>query len=252
MTSSTSTGAVFPAHPTYTVRTSALARVPVGVQATDQNQQATLALSPMGRVGPPLPLNAGTTLGATPARLASYRSPGYQWQPIVDLTSPSGEIRDNMLNLNPYGRGQFTERYSAAVLAPQAENGPNASVENRRMQVSAGFPLVGDPLHLGYTDESSGVTARLRLYSGARLLASSQGGNLNVRIPAARHWYSLHIDATRTPGATLSAQIHAIWRFSAHGTTNGFSFTPQLYASQLLPGGLDWRNQAAALDEHPN
>jgi hypothetical protein len=90
------------------------------------------------------------------------------------------------------------------------------------------------------------VTARLRLYSGARLIARSQGGNLNVRIPAARHWYSLHIDATRTPGATLSTQIHAIWRVSAHGTANNFFFTPQLYASQLLPGGLDWRNQAAA------
>jgi hypothetical protein len=236
----------FPAHPTYTVRTSALARVSVGVRATDQNQQATLALSPMGRLGPPLPLNAGTTLGATPARLTSYRSPGYQWQPIVDLTSPGGEIRDNVLNMNPYGRGHFTERYFAAVLAPQAENGPNASVENRRMQVSAGFPLLGDPLHLGSTDESSGVTARLRLFSGARLLASSHGGNLNVRIPAARHWYSVHIDATRTPGATLSTKMHAIWRFSAHGTTNGFTFIPQLYASQLLPGGLDWRNQAAA------
>jgi hypothetical protein len=114
------------------------------------------------------------------------------------------------------------------------------------MQVGSSFSLLGDPLHLGDTDESSGVTARLRLYSGTRLLASSHGGNLNVRIPAARHWYSLHIDAARMPGATLSTQIHAVWRFSAHGTTNDFSFTPQLYASQLLPAGLDRRNQAAA------
>jgi len=235
-----------PAHPRYTVRTSALARVSVGVRATDQNQQATLTLTPMGSLGPPLPLNAGTTLGATPARLISYRSPGYQWQPIVDLTSPSGEIRDNVLNMNPYGRGDFTERYFAAVLAPQAGNGPYALVENRQMQVSAGFPVLGDPLHLGDTDESSGVTTRLRLYSGARQIASSRGGNLNVRIPAARHWYSLHIAATRTPGATLSTRIDAIWRFSAHGTTDGFTVTPQLYASVLLPGGLDGRNQAAA------
>jgi hypothetical protein len=236
----------FPAHPTYTVRTSALARVSVGVRATDQNQQATLTLTPMGTLGPPLPLNAGTTLGATPARLTSYRSPGYQWQPIVDLTSPSGEIRDNVLNMNPYGRGHFTELYFAAVLAPQAENGPYAMVENRQMQVSAGFPLLGDPLHLGDTDESSGVTTRLWLYSGARRIASSRGGNLNVRIPAARHWYSLRIDATRTPGATLSTQINATWRFSARGTTDDLSFTSQLYACQLVPGGLDWRNQAAA------
>jgi hypothetical protein len=234
-----------PAHPTYTVRTSALARVSVRVRATDQNQQATLSLSPMGSAGPVLPLNAGTTLGATPARLTSYRSPGYQWQPIVDLESPSGEIRDNVLNMNPYGRGHFTERYFAAVLAPQAENGPQADVEGRRMQVGAGFPLLGDPLHIGATDEDSGLTTRVRLYSGGRLLASSHGGNLNVRIPAASHRYSLHIDATRTPGATLSTQIHALWQFSAHSTTGGFSFTPQIYASQLLPGGLDTRNRAA-------
>jgi hypothetical protein len=235
----------FPDQPTYTVRTSALARVSVEVRATDRDQQATLTLTPMSTVGPPLPLNAGTTLGATPARLVSYRSPGYQWQPIMDLTSPYGEIRDNVLNMNPYGRGHFTERYFAAVLAPQVQNGPYASVEDRQMQVSAGFPLLGDPLHLGDTDESSGVTTRLRLYSGARQIASSHGGNLNVRIPAASHWYSLHIDATRTPGASLSTQIQAIWRFSAHGTTDGLSYTAQLYASSLLPGGLDSRNQAA-------
>ena len=236
-----------PAHPTYTVRQSALARVSVGVRATDRNQQATLELSPMSNTGPPLPLNAGTTLGATPVkRLTTYRSPGYQWQPLVDLTSPYGEIRDFVLNMNPYRRGHFTERYFAAVLAPQAENGPNASVEGQRMQVSAGFPLLGDPLHIGDTDEDSGLTTRMRLYSGARLLASSHGGNLNLRIPAARHWYSLHIDAARTPGATLSTHIHAIWRFTAHGSTGGFFFTPQIYACQLVPAGLDWRNRAAA------
>jgi hypothetical protein len=220
--------------------------VSIAVRATDQDQQATLLLSPMSSSGPPLPLNAGTTLGATPARLVSYRSPGYQWQPIVDLTSPSGEIRDNVLNMNPYGRGHFTERYFAAVLAPQAQNGPSASVENRRMQVSAGFPLLGDPLHLGDTDQASGLSTLMRLYSGSRLVASSHGANLNVRIPTTRHWYSLHVDAARTHGATLSTRIHAAWRFSAHGTASNFFFNGQLYAAQLLAGGLDSRNRAAS------
>jgi hypothetical protein len=161
----------------------------------------------------------------------------------VDLTSPAGEIRDFVLNMDPYRRGHFTERYFSAVLSPQALNGPSASVENRRMQVSAGFPAVGDPLHIGDTDEAPGVLVRLRLYSGARLLASSRGGNLNLRIPAARHWYTLHLDATRRPVATLSTQIHATWRFSAHA---GASVTGQLYAAQMVPGGLDLRNRAAA------
>jgi hypothetical protein len=233
----------FPAHPTFTVRKSGLARVWVAVRATDLNQQATLALSPESQSGPVLPLNSGTTLGPTPARLTSYRSPGYLWNPIVDLTGPAGEIRDFVLNMNPYRRGHFTERYFSAVLSPQAQNGPSASVENRRMQVSAGFPVVGDPLHIGQTDVISGLSVRLRLYSGARLLASSRGRNLNLRIPAASHWYTLHLDVARRAAATLSTQIHATWRFSAHA---GSSVTGQLYAAQMVPGGLDLRNRAAA------
>ncbi len=233
-----------PARPTFTVRKSALARVSVIVRATDHNQQATLELSPESSNAPVLPLNAGTTLGATPARLTSYRSPGYQWNPLVDLTSPAGEIRDFVLNMNPYRRAHFTERYFAAVLGPQAfNNSPSASVEGRQMQVSAG-PVLGDPLHIGDTDQVSGVSERLRLYSGGRLLASSSGGNLNLRIPAVRRWYTLHLDATRTPGAVLSTQIHATWRFSAHAAP--ISASGQLYAAQLVPGGLDLRNQAAA------
>ena len=233
-----------PAHPTFTVRSSALARVSVRVRATDQNQQASLELSPETSNGPILPLNAGTTLGATPARLTAYRSPGYRWNPLVDLTSPAGEIRDFVLNMNPYRRGHFTERYFAAVLGPQAFNGsPSASVEGRQMQVSAG-PVLGDPLHIGDTDEISGVSERLRLYSGGRLLRSSRGGNLNLRIPAPRHRYTLRLDAARKPGALLSTHIHATWRFSAHAAA--ISFAGQLYAAQLVPGGLDLRNRAAA------
>jgi len=232
-----------PSRPTFTVRSSALARVSITVRATDQNQQATLELSPEKSAGPVLPLNAGTTLGATPARLTSYRSPGYQWNPLVDLASPAGDMRDFVLNMNPYRRGHFTERYFAAVLGPQAfNNSPSASVEGRQMQVSAG-PVLGDPLHIGDTDEITGVSERLRLYSGARLLASSHGGNLNLRIPAPRRWYTLHLDAARRPGAVLSTQIHATWRFSAHAAP--ISFSGQLYAAQLVPGGLDMRNRAA-------
>jgi hypothetical protein len=234
----------FPSRPTFTVRSSALARVSVRVRATDQNQQASLELSPETSSGPVLPLNAGTTLGATPARLTSYRSPGYQWNPLVDLTSPVGEIRDFVLNMNPYRQGHFTERYFAAVLGPQALNGPSASIEGRHMQVSAGFPVLGDPLHIGDTDEISGVSERLRLYSGGRLLASSHGGNLNLRIPAVRRGYTLHLDAARKPGAVLSTQIHATWRFSAQPAA--ISASGQLYAAQLVPGGLDMRNRAAA------
>jgi len=237
-----------PVHPTFPVRRSGLARVTVRVRATDQNQQATLELSPMSNSGPPLPLNAGTTLGATPARLISYRSPGYNWQPIVDLTSPSGEIRDNVLNMNPYGHGRFTERYFGAVLAPQAFQ-LSAGVEGRRLQASISGPPFGDPLHPGSTDEGQGGTALMRLFAGSRLLArthlDSFGGTVNARIPLARRIYGLHIDATRGASATVSTELHAVWRFVAHGTTDNNSVGAQLYASELLPAGLDSRNRAA-------
>jgi len=238
-----------PAHPVFPVRRSSLARVSVSVRATDQGQQATLDLNPMGRLGPPLPLNAGTTLGATPAHLVSYRSPGYIWQPIVDLTSPSGEIRDDVLNTNPYGRGHFTERYFGAVLAPQPLQ-LSASVEGRRMGASINGSPFGDPLQPGSTDESQGGTGLMRLFSGSQLLAKSHldsfGGTLSVRVPMATRRYSLHIDATRGASATVSTELHAAWHFLAHGTTNFNVFTGQLYAAQLLPAGLDSRNRAAS------
>lgn len=238
-----------PSHPAITVRRADLARVSLTVRATDQDQQATLELEPTSDSAPSLPLNAGTYLGTTPAHLVSYRSPGYSWQPIVDLSSPSGEMRDFVLNMRAYGRGHFTERYFSAVLSPPLLNGPSASVENRRLGVST-WPLLGDPWHPDTSDEVTGMTGQLRLYSGHRLLAKSHlnefGANLSTRIPMARQWYVLHVDATRTPGATLSTQIHGVWRFSAHGTTNQAFFDAPLDAIRLLPGGLDLRNQAAA------
>jgi site-specific recombinase XerD len=238
-----------PANAAITVRRSDLARVRVSARATDPDQRATLELSPMGGSGGPLPLNARTDLGATPAGLVSYRSPGYNWQPIVDLTSPSGEMRDNVLNMTPYGRGHFTERYFAAVLSPPLLNGPSVSVEDRTLSART-WPLLGDPWHTDTTDEVTGMSGLLRLYSGHRLLARSHlgtfGGGLSARIPTARHRYSLHVDGTRTPGAALSAQIHGVWVFSAHGTTNFASFTATLGALRLLPGGLDLRNKAGS------
>jgi hypothetical protein len=239
-----------PAHPNFPVRRSSLARVSIAVRATDQSQSATLSLSPMGRLGPPLPLNAGTTLGATPAHLVSYRSPGYQWQPIVDLTTLSGgEIRDDVLNMNPYGRGHFTERYFGAVLAPQPLQ-VSASVEGRRLGVGLFGSPFGDPLHPGSTDQGQGGTGLLRLFAGSQLLAKNHldsfgGATLNARVPMATHRYSLQLDATRGPSATVSTQLHADWRFLAHGTTNFNIFTAQLYAAQLIPAGLDSRNRAA-------
>lgn len=239
----------FPSNPAISVHTRDLARVWVSVRATDPNQQATLMLSPMNPSASPLPLNAETELGATPAGVASYRTPGYNWQPLVDLTSASGEMRDDVLNMAPYGHGRFTEHYFSAVLSPPLLNGPSVSVENRSLQAST-WPLIGDPANPDSTDEVTGVSGRLRLYSAGNLLASAPfgtfGATLNAQIPMARHWYSLHADATRTAGAWLSTRIHGVWVFPAHGTTNFNIFGAALSAVRLLPGGLDLHNRAGS------
>jgi hypothetical protein len=234
-----------PAHPSFTVRKSSLAKISITVRATDQGQQATLFLLPMSAGGQNLPFNDQTTLGATPARLVAYRSPGYQWQPIVDLQSPAGEISDTVVNMNPYGHGRFTERYFAAVLSPQ-HGGAFAGAQNQTLQAGIiGSPL-GDPLHPDSTGQGSGLTTTLQLFSGSRLLASSHGPMVQARIPLATRWYDLHLDAARNASATLSTQIHAIWHFPLHGTSHGIGISGKLYQMQLLPAGLDGLNRAAS------
>jgi hypothetical protein len=229
-----------PAHPVYWVRQSSLTRVDVVVRATDPDQQAYLELSPMAQQG--VPLNAESTLGSTPVHLTSYRTPGYEWQPIVDMVSPSGEIRDNDLDQAAYGKGHFREVYGSAVLAPNL-NDIFADVEGRRLQAGQSQFPIQDPLHP--TDEGTGLTQRLALYSGSRLLVSSHGGTLNATIPGASHWYELRLEATREAGATLSTRVSGVWRFPAHAVPiSQGDLSPPIYEVRLLPGGLNDLNQA--------
>jgi hypothetical protein len=230
-----------PAHPDFAVRQASLARVDVTVRATDASQQAYLSLSPFGKQI--LPLNDTTTLGATPARVMSYRTPGFEWQPIVGLNSPYGNIRDNNLDARSYGKGHFRETYGAAVLAPNASD-IFADVSGRRLQVGESQFPIQDPL--SPTDEGSGLTKQFRLYSGGKLLGHSAGGNLNVRIPWARHWYTLRLNVARQPGATLSTQIAGVWHFPANGVPRiQGDGSPPIYEVKVLPAGLNLRNQAA-------
>jgi hypothetical protein len=231
-----------PAHPDYAIRQSSLARVDVTVRATDASQQAYMSLSPFGKQI--LPFNDTTTLGATPARVASYRTPGFRWQPIIGMNSPYGNIRDNNLDARAYGRGHFHETYGAAVLAPNASD-IFADVEGRRLQVGESQFPIQDPL--SPTDEGSGLTKEFRLYAGGKLIGHSAGGNLNVTIPWARHWYTLRLNVSRKPGATLSTQIAGVWHFPANGVPRiQGDGTPPVYEMRMLPAGLSLRNQAAA------
>jgi hypothetical protein len=234
-----------PSAPVIRTRTSQLARINVTVRATDPDQTATLDLSPQSRVGS-LPLSATTTLGGTPAHLVSYRTPGWQWEPLIDwdnATTNAITLEDYDPNQAAYRHRTYSEVWGAAVLAPQP-NGVYAQTDERQLQaglVGSAFPI-GDSLHP--TDQGSLATEAVRLYSGSKLLRHTAGGTINVKIPDVRRQYRLTLSATRPSGSALSTSVRASWKFMAKGSSNNVSVPAQLFGMQLLPGGLNRANQA--------
>ena len=107
-----------PSSPVISTRTAQLTRVNVTVRATDAAQTATLALYPQPSNGVVVPLNGSSTLGATPAHLVSYRSPGYQWQSILNWDSPAGGLEDNDLNQPILRHQTYSQTFGSAVWAP--------------------------------------------------------------------------------------------------------------------------------------
>jgi hypothetical protein len=229
-----------PSSPVISTRTSQLARIDLTVRSTAPGQQSTLDLMPISPSGPGLPMNETTTLGTTPARLVSYRTPGWQWQPIVTWQTSNGYFRDNDLDQAAYGRGLHTEVWGGAVFGPDDENGPYADAEGRRLQIGEAYFPMSDPLHP--SDEGTDTQA-FQLYSGGKLLKKSAGGSLNVTIPRATHEYSFHLTAT-TPASDLSARVTGVWTFPAHGGGTLDHESTWLYSLQWVARGLNARNQA--------
>jgi hypothetical protein len=238
-------GGQIPSSPVISTRTAQLTRVNVTVRATDAAQTATLSLSPMPSNGVVVPLNAYTTLGATPARLISYRSPGYQWQSILNWDSPAGGLEDNDLNQPVLRHQTYSQTFGSAVWAPAPYGGAFAQLDGR--QLSVGLPessfAISDPTH--ETDSGTGVTQLVRLSLGSKLLKQTRGDQLTVTIPDVSHQYTLTLTANRAAGAQLSARIRGVWKFPAKGSASQFSVPAQIYGLQLLPAGLSGRNQAA-------
>jgi hypothetical protein len=234
-----------PSSPVISTRTAQLTRVNVTVRATDAGQTATLALYPQPSNGVVVPLNASTALGATPAHVVSYRSPGYQWQSILNWDSPAGGLEDNDLNQPILRHQTYSQTYGSAVWAPAPNGGAFAQLDGR--QLSVGLPessfAISDPTH--QTDAGTGVSTLTRLYRGSQLLKQTHNSQLTVNIPDVSHQYTLTVAATRAAGAQLSTSVRGVWRFVAKGSGSQASVPAQIYGLQLLPAGLSGRNQAA-------
>jgi hypothetical protein len=234
-----------PNSPVISARTAQLTRVNMTVRATDADQTATLGLTPQPSNGVVVPLNDSTTLGATPAQLVSYRSPGYQWQSILNWDSPAGGLEDNDLNQPILRHRTYSQTFGSAVWAPAPQDGMFAELDGRQLSVGLpeeSFPI-SDPTH--QTDDGTGVTKLVRLYRGGQLLKQTHGDQLTVRIPDVSHQYRLTLAASRAAGAQLSTSIHGVWKFVAKGSGSQASVPTQIYGVQLLPAGLSGRNRAA-------
>jgi hypothetical protein len=234
-------GGGIPAAPVISTRTAQLTRIDLTVRSTAPGQQSTLELMPQSSAGPGLPMNATTTLGPAPAKLVSYRSPGWEWAPMVYWNSAGGYFRDWDLDQNAYGRGHYTEVWGAAVFGPDDENGPSATVEYSRLSVGEAYFPMSDPMHP--SDEGT-ATQKFQLYAGGKLLKQSSGGTLNVKIPSATREYSFHLNAT-TPASDLSDRVTGVWTFPAHAGGVLDHATSWLYSLQWVARGLSVRNQAA-------
>jgi len=234
-----------PRSPVIVTRRSQLARIDVTVRKTAANEQATLDLQPTPASGPlSLNMDAETTLGATPARLTSFRTPGFIWLPLVTWQTPTGSFRDFDVNQGPYGPGRFSELWGAAVLA-LGQDCAFGDLQGRSLVIgiTGSCIPIGDPLH--NSDEQSGGSQLFRLFLGSRLLGHTTNNQMNVRIPAGTHSYRLSLNAARAPGALVSTRVSGVWRFNATGTANSEA-SMQLFTFQLVPAGLNARNQAVA------
>jgi len=235
-----------PSSPVSSTLTSQLTRVNLTVRATDAGQTATLTLSPQPSNEVVVPLNDYSTLGATPAHLVSYRSPGYQWQSMVNWYSPAGGLEDDDLNQPVLAHRAYSQTFGSAIWAPAPNGGLSGELDGRQLSIGLpeeSFPI-SDPTHL--TDDGTGVTGLIRLYRGSTLLKQAHNYQLTVKVPDVSHRYTLKLSATRAPGAQLSSSIQGVWKFLAKGSGSQASVPVQIYGLQLLPAGLSGRNQAAA------
>ena len=238
-------GGGLPSVPSIYTKASQLARVDITAREFDPDQQAMLNLDPLGQ-DITESLSASTPLGATPAHLVSYRSPGFRWVGNVFWQSPSvtpgtdNEVEEYDAEPILYRPGRYAETWGQAVLAPW-----QYGIEAVRYQDQLSVELVGaswsDAFHQAGGGEYANETASL--YSGGKLLATDKHFPVvQVPYPSRARGYVLKVTGARLPGAGLSSSVAATWQFSAGGR---HPFT-RVFSVTLAAGGLSDANAAAA------
>jgi hypothetical protein len=171
-------GGGLPATPDIRTSASQLARVEVTAREFDPDQQAILNLNPLPQsLGGP-PVSASTALGATPAHLVSYRSPGFRWQSDMFWQSPStlpdadNELEESSSQEPRYGLAHYIETWGQAVLAPSYD-GFYIERANLNLLVGIRLPAYVDPFHQAGGGEFSS-SGSLDLYADGKLVASSE------------------------------------------------------------------------------
>ena len=238
-------GGGIPWVPSIYTKASQLARVDITAREFDPDQQAILNLDPLGQ-DINESLSASTPLGATPAHLVSYRSPGFRWVGDIFWQSPSlnpdadNEVEEYDAQPILYRQGRYAETWGQAVLAPW-QYGIEAARYQHQLDIELVGPSWSDPFHRAGGGEFASQTASL--YSGGRLLATNKHFRVvQVPYPSRARGYVLNVTGARLPGAGLSSSVAATWQFSAGGR---HPFT-RVFSVTLAAGGLSDANAAAA------
>jgi hypothetical protein len=225
-----------PANLTFSNDKAKLASVHVTMKSVDPGAVAAVGaqpVAPSGDLSDP-PAFAVGQQAVAPFSVDFHLTPGYRWR---WMTSSGTDTLDNMPVL---GVRHYAQTFDSAVFGPASVFGPD--VENGRLQAPQGS-LFMDPTQ--NMDAGGGQVSSLQtwLYEGTKLLAHSKTGPVSVAISPSPHWYTMRVQASRGPGATLWKTLYLSYNFqdwARDPAALSKNFWPR-----IVPKGLSLRNAAA-------
>jgi hypothetical protein len=222
---------VIPANLTFTADKAKLASDRVTVKQIDPGATGGVLFRPLP---PTLPAFAFGQSGTPPFTVDFHFTPGYAWW------SQTWSGTSNLNSRQVLGAHQYAQTFDSAVFGPSPSFGKD--VENGRLEGPQGALFVDPTQEL---DASAGHIGSLQtwLYEGTKLLAHSKNGTVSVAISPSPRWYTMRVQASRGPGATLWKALYLSFNFK--DSSQDPAALSKNFWPRIIPRGLSLRNAAA-------
>jgi hypothetical protein len=231
-----------PANLTFTVSKAGLATDHVTVKAVDPATGGGVAFQPLLPGGSLLVSVPNGQGGVPPFAIDFHFTPGYTW-------AATTSFGDNLVSQPMSAAHHYAQTFGNAVFGPTAQIGPNLSGDVLEAPGFINDYLFTDPVwdvSSPFGDGSFGLdlgSVQSWLYEGSKLLSHRVGSNAAAaKISATPHWYTMRIEASRSPGAILSKTLWLSYTFRTEANDsfiNTYTFWPR-----IIPRGLSLRNAA--------